>query len=284
MVAEAVREEPITQPEAEAVTPEIAEETAPAPEPEVVDDIATDVLKELGLGDVATPADTSDTAPANETEADPYAGLSPQEIAKKVREEVDEETKATTSSREYQSYVNGVSRSFQDTFNELDRKADELDLDADSRKWLKDRFATFNGHWDVLFKYAVENDRGAQREGMKQALINAAKKAGIESVDFPSADDFITKLTEHVKAGAVTESKAKERERDAAAAAVKAYRKRLTAAGVDIPGVRVAEVPNNPGNGAGGQPKNYTEAEAWHASGKWDNNQMRAYKATHSRE
>ncbi len=252
MVAEAVQETGLTQPEAPEVQSESTEETTPAPELEVQDDIATDVLKELGLGDVATPTETSDPPAANET--DPYAGLSTTEIAKKIREEVAEENKASTSSREYQNYVAGVSRSFQSTFDDLDKMADENMWSADQRKALKDKFATFNGHWDVLFKYAVENDRGTQREGMKQALIGAAKKAGVTVAEFSSADDFISKLSEHVKTGAIPESKARERERDAATKAVAGYRKRLIDAGVDIPGVRVAEVPDNPGNGGGRLP------------------------------
>lgn len=252
MVAEAVKETEVTQPEAEAVTPaEPTTETTPAPEPEVEDSNLDEVLSELGLGDVATAKGTETTPSANETEADPYAGLSPQEIAKKVREDVEAENTAKTSSREYQNYVQGVNRSFQETFTNLDKLADQNMWDADTRQAVKNAFATFNGHWDVLFKHAITQDRDMQREGMKKALVDAATAAGIKDADFESAQDFVTKLAEHAKTGVMSGSEVKALKRSAAEDAVKAYRKRLIDAGVDIPGVRAIEVPNNPGNGGG---------------------------------
>lgn len=248
-MAEAVldKEIDVSQPKAESQVSEPAEETTPAPVPEVEDDNLKDVLSELGLGDVATSEGTDATPKSNESEADPYAGLSPQEIAKKVREEVDAENTAKTSSRDYQNYVQGVNRSFNETYNDLDKLADTSMWDADTRKTVKDKFASFKGHYDVLFQYATEQNNTALREGMKKALIDAATAAGVKDVSFASAPDFIAKLTEHAKTGSISEAEAKKREGAAAEKGIKAYRERLIKAGVEIPGVRVPEVPNNPG-------------------------------------
>lgn len=283
MVAEAVQEIETPVAEAEAVTPsEPVEETTPAPETDLQDDNLTAVFEELGLGGEATSEGTDATPAANVTD-DPYAGLTPQEAAKKAREDYDAELKATSSSREYQNYVAGVSRSFQNTFTDLDRLGDANLWDADVKQAVKDKFASFKGQYEVLFNYAISQDREQQKAGMKQALVDAAAAVGLKDADFASAQDFIAKITEASRTGHLPESQVKAREREISEKAVKAYRKRLIDAGVDIPGVKVVEVPNNPGNGGAGQPKNYAEAEAWHASGRWDNAQMRAYKATHSR-
>ncbi len=255
MVAEAVQETEITQPEAEApVSPEPVEEIAPAPEPEVEDDFATDVLKELGLADLATPTETGGAAPANETEADPYAGLSAKEAYEKGQKDTEAAESAKTSTKDYQTYVKGVTNSFQSVDADLKAFASEVGLSLDQADQLRQRFANHNGHWKVLHDHTVMQEKQTYQENVRQTLLAAAKRAGIENPEFASIDEYAAKLTEHGQAGHVPESKAKERERDAATKAVAAYRKRLTNAGVDIPGVRAVEAPNNPGNGGGALP------------------------------
>lgn len=259
--------EPEVQPNAEAEpSSEPDKETTSAPEPEVIDETADAVFAELGLGDAATDKG-NETTPAADgtTEADPYAGLTPQEIAKKVREDVEAETNARVSSKEYQNYVAGVSRAFQSTDADLQSLASEWNLSIDQANTLRQKFASFKGHYDVLYGYGVETEKGNLTAGMKQALIAAAASVGVKDAAFSDARDFVAKVAEASRNGHLSEAQVKTREREAVEKGVKAYRKKLIEKGVDIPGIRQPEVPNNPGTGGGSSFRtSYENDKAFH--------------------
>lgn len=286
MVAEAVKETPeVTQPEADALTtPEDAPElTSQESETESSPDY-TGVLKELGFEDETTGADDGQQAPTDGG-APSLKTLTPEQAFEEGKKAKEAEAEAAVKQYNSRAYLDGVTRSFQSVFDELDRKADELGLDADNRKWLKDRFTAHNGQWKTLHDFALNEGVDQAKGSMRNALTDVGKKfTGVDDFEpGKSLDEYVGKIAEHARKGYLSPAEVKAERKKAREDTIE----RIIKAGGSVPGYSESALTNLPGaNGGarGPQPKNYAEAEAWHVSGKWDNAQMREYERRHPQD
>ena len=114
------------------------------------------------------------------------------------------------------------------------------------------------------------------QKDLGDASVKALQTAGAKTWD-----DFAKAIGKEYRKGYISNDKAKENLRGFAKKIDTALKERGSSL-AEITGNGGVNLPT-PRGGTGGQPKDYAEAEAWHASGKWDNAQMRTYARTHSR-
>ncbi len=282
LVAEAVQEEVIGQVEGEKPeTPESNPEQAPEAEPEENFD---SLLAEL-LPEDATEETTGEQAGAD-SEADSLKGLTPQQIlelgeqrgAEKTLGNLTEQTRSQQQINRENGLRNVLATSRQGVLAELYQAG--IDPESAPAMRIIAKLDEVHGAHYAVKDADIKNATEAVVSQMRQALINeGVKRTGNKDFAANAIPEYVDTLVAHeVKSkGYKTASEVKQAVKDGQVAIIKRFKD----LGLDPTG-RVPNVP--PARGVSGtQPKDDAEAAAWHASGKWDNTQMRAWKVSRSR-
>lgn len=216
-MAEAVLAPEVEQPKEEAVTtPEVTPESTPEVNQE--EEELSSILSTFADSADTGPTDGSST-PSDGEPDDPYKGLSPTQIAEKVRQEEAAKQTQYQNSAQRQAYINGIANVVQGRDQFVDEFADRNGLSAEDRKALRDKFNALNGAHAQLNQYDLQQAQQqisqsfgtAYYQGAVQALGKDAADAAYK--DGPSWDVFFGRVGEEYakKHGLVT-----KKERDAA--------------------------------------------------------------------
>lgn len=297
MVAEAIPQTEVTPPNDDALlTPDPTPESTPAPEVNEEDAALDAILEGLGSDDVGTGDEDGKSAAPDGLVPPAEKALTPEEAKEQGRREAEAEIANKQKALQDQAYIEGVRRSFQSVDADINAKAKERGWDLDDVEWIKSRFQSHNGHWNVLHKAALDQAspqikgqayQEAEAEVSKLLLTTISEELGesalkaIQTAAPKTWPDLAKAITKEARKGYV----AKEEVVKGQKALLKKLEGPLSERGITLAQITGSTGPQTPAarGGTGSQPKDYAEAEAWHASGKWDNAQMRAYKATHSR-
>ena len=250
MVAEAVVETEVTSPETDALAlPDTSTEAPPAEQTTEQEPDYTGVLKELGFEDEAT-TEVDGAKPKVDGQAPSLADLTPEQAFEQGKRATQAEAEARSRQAQDQAYIAGVSRSYQAVTEDLDRKADELGLSVDDRKWLKDRFSIHNGHWNTLAQHREAQMTEEVKAGMRLALTQAGAKFTGDDKFEPGAamDEYVGRIADHARKGYSSAADVKKAVSDGQAKLLK----KLEDAGVALPGRQDMSLPEARGVGASG--------------------------------
>lgn len=301
MVTEALPEQQTetTPPNDESLAvPNPTPENASPPADQQDESPAGDILAELGLGQAEdSKGDGAGASPDGKAPSE-FEGLTPEQIEAKVADKLAAKNRANQSVQERVNYINGIKAYVKDSTSAVDRLADEKGWSVEERKAVKDRLNAIVGDFDQILDYDTRN---AKTEGA-QYVANLYAKGTVETLGKEAAETLFkaghqdpqsylegygeayTKNKGYLSPAAVKKDYLSRKE---VAETLEALETAANQKGWSVKALKGESKNNNlspaRGNGSGSQPKNYAEAEAWHASGKWDNDQMRQYKATHSR-
>lgn len=254
-----------------------------------------DILKGLDSESVSTGSEDGKDA----TTDGQVPVTAPPKTEAEIRQQLEAEQRAQQEAQNLRTYREGVTRSFQNLDSDLTQMAKEWGLDLDQAERLKQRVQHHNGAWNVLYQAAVEQVRPQiqqeaatemqrqvamlQYDAIKEELGETAVKA-LQSGGVNTWQDFTKSVVKEARKGYVPA--ADYTSKKAVKELLAKYDTALQQRGLSLEslnGTANISLPP-PRGGTGAQPKNYAEAEAWHASDKWSTAQFKAYKATHSRE
>jgi hypothetical protein len=309
-VALAPEAEVVTPPEDVAnPTPEVTPEAAPEVEnQEAESSFIDDMFKGIDAEGTSTADDGKGPTTDGSVPPPANAPLSEEAIRADERRKLTEESNKQRSGAEYLNRLKGLDWVVkEDAPAKLTALAEKYGMQPLDVTELFTQFNRVNGALKPLLEYDLEqqkpqivNEVGTEMqrtvanflyEAAKEELGEAAVKA-LQSSNVKTWPEFGKAMFKEARKGWVTEEAARaeakkvSEKRDARlneSLAARAARGIVTHSLQDIDGNGHTSVPAAQG-GTGAQPKNYAEAEAWHASGKWDNAQMRQYRATHSRD
>lgn len=190
----------VTQPEVEAApTPEVALESTPEVNEE--DSELDAVLSTFGDG-VETDATNGPANSDDGTPVDPYAGLTPAQIAEKVRVEEAEKLTQQSTSQQTQAYLNGLARVVQENPQKLIDFAERLGIMGDDRKELTAAFNDLHGAYAQLYRHSTSQNQAAVKKSFEdeyyQGTVKALGKETAEAIykDNPSWEVFHERVGE----------------------------------------------------------------------------------------
>lgn len=284
----------VTPTEDEAVvSPEALTESTPAPE-NVEDTSAVDAILE-GIASAGTEAVGADGKNATSDEKVPPAAPSEDQIRLDERAKVEAQKRIDglkwvvtedapnklaalreeLSEKGWATLVNEVNR-MKGAFSPLLDRAVDVDTNyapqVHTQGWNAAITQATEQSWDVIKKELGDDTLKAIQDAKPSswgALLDAGIKAARKG--FVPASDYVSKAFTKERLARIEQS-LKER---GAVGIVTHSLKDLADTGPNTPAAR---------GGSGNQPKDFTEAEAWHASDKWTNAQFAEYKRTHSRK
>ncbi len=293
-MAETTLVEPVETPpeEAAVVTPESSPESTPAPENDEDSSAIDEIVNRIGSAFVQDGGeDGKNAAPDGVV---PPAGPTPEQIEANVRNKVAAENRiqglknllmesGPNALMKFRPQYDGdEQREFDYIINQMKGAAKPL---ADQAVDVEQNYAPVVRQ--TALKEAEDWTLGQLQQALKEEFGAASAEAFVKANhgSWVNVGKYIAKEARkgYVPAEKVNETLKTEfakverslKERGAAGIVTRSLAELKGSTGPDTPAAR---------GGSGAQPKNYAEAEAWHASDKWTTAQFRAYKATHPRE
>lgn len=271
---------------AEAV-PEVAVETVLGDVPETPESIPEPVAAEpeedftslLGELIPATEEATDVPAPADKP-ADVLKDKTPEQLLDMGEQRAIAKLSQQSEVVNQRNRENGLRNVLATSKNAVQAELSQAGVDTDTALRILAKFDQFHGTHLELKDADINNASAATVAAMRQALIEeGVKRTGNKDFEAAAIPEYIDTLLAHeIKAkGYQTKAEVTEAVKQGQIALIKRYKE----LGIDPTG-RVPNVPAARGV-SGAQPKDYAEAEAWHASDKWTNAQFNQYRATHSR-
>ncbi len=240
MVAEAIPSTEVEQPnEAPEATPEVTTEAAPEVNQEEAELDSVFAAFADGAG-----TDATDGTPAatDGTPADPYAGLTPAQIAEKVRSEEADRAKSAAESVKSQAYMQGLANVAKNTPQAIEDKLDALGIVGEDKKFIRDAVHNLNSAYNQVYQDAIERANKTAGENFSTAYKEGAVKAlGKDGADAaydgnPDWETFFGRIGEQYakKNGLATKKEVSEARTEAQKAALKKVDEALKSRGMSL--------------------------------------------------